>query len=96
MLEQGELASQADDRGTRLGGADRLRAHDEHPTESLLELLEALRHGRRRDAELGGGRLERAGVDHGGERARQVEGDLHEAMLMRLKNPELELIPRAA
>jgi hypothetical protein len=56
----------------------------------LLELLHALRHRRGCDAEVGGGRLERAGVDDGGERAREVERDLHEAMLMSMKNPELE------
>ena len=77
VLEQGQLAGETHDRRARLGRPRRLRSHDEHPTELLLERLHALRDRRRGDAQPPRGRVERALVDDGGERAGEVERNLH-------------------
>ncbi|BDZ54266.1 hypothetical protein GCM10025870_13390 [Agromyces marinus] len=94
VLEQRELAREADDGGAGLGGADGLGPHGEHATESPFELLHALRDRGGRDPEVGRGALEGSGVDDGREGPREVEGNVHEAMLMVLKNPELDSIAR--
>ena len=77
MLEQGELAGEAHDRGPGPGRPRRLGSHDEHAPELLLEGLHPLRDGRRRDAQPSGGRVERALVDDDGEGSGEVERDLH-------------------
>ncbi|GAA2009483.1 hypothetical protein GCM10009739_21640 [Microbacterium ulmi] len=59
MLKERELAREPDDDGTCLRRANRL-GPDEHDTpELLLERLDALAHGRRRDVEAAGGGIQR-------------------------------------
>ena len=77
VLEQGELAREPHDGGAGLRRPRRLGAHDEHATELLLERLHPLRDGRRREVQSSRGRVEGALVDDDGERAGEVERDLH-------------------
>ena len=77
VFEQSQLACEAHDGGTGIRRLRRLGTDDEHPAELLFERLDALRDRRRRESQPSRGRVEGALVDDGGERASEVERNLH-------------------
>ena len=77
MLEQGELPREAHERLPRLGGTDRLLAHDQYAAEFLLERLDALADGARRHGQALGRRVEGSRVDDRGEGFEVVPLELH-------------------
>nr|BFF10541.1 hypothetical protein GCM10025699_18440 [Microbacterium flavescens] len=78
VLEQRRLAGQPDDRGTRLGRTSRLGSHQDDAAELLLERLDALAHGRRRDVQAAGRRIQGPFVHHGGDGLGEFERDSHQ------------------
>src|SRR5690606_21300846 len=91
VLEQRDLARQAQDRGTRLGRPGGLAADDQHPAELSLERLETLADRRGCDVEAPGRCFQGALVHDRRQRLGEVERYSHEAMLMRTEKPELGL-----
>ena len=77
VLQERCLPGQAHHREPRRRRTGGLGAHEQDAPQLLLQRLDPLTHGRRRDVEATGGGIERALVDHGGDGLGQLERNPH-------------------